>query len=155
MRAKRVFIDTNLWLYGLTASQVAIEQVKHDCAVALFERVMQDTRIMISIQVVNECHWNLTRKFGYTDQDVREMIERNMLSIAHVHPVTLRMYRNAFAHRQRYTLSFWDSLIMTAALEAECEILYSEDMQHGQLFEQHLKIVNPFVENAPAIEQCP
>jgi len=150
-----VFIDTNIWLYGLTSSQIAAEQAKHAAAVALLERVAQHAMMIISTQVVNECHWNLTRKFGYTDRDVYEMIERNMLSIANVHPVTLRMYCHAFSHRQRYAISFWDSLIIAAALEAECNILYSEDMQHGHVFEQQLKIVNPFLENTPENEQCP
>jgi predicted nucleic acid-binding protein len=92
-------MDTNIWLYGLTSSQIATEQAKHAAAVALLERVAQHAMMIISTQVVNECHWNLTRKFSYADRDVYEIIERNMLSIANVHSVTLRMYCNAFAHR--------------------------------------------------------
>jgi predicted nucleic acid-binding protein len=44
----------------------------------------------------------------------------------------------------RHHLSYWDSLIIAAALEANCAILYSEDRQHGQLFNNQLTIVNPF-----------
>jgi predicted nucleic acid-binding protein len=44
----------------------------------------------------------------------------------------------------KYKFSFFDSLIITAALEANCDILYSEDMQSGQIVENTLKIVNPF-----------
>jgi len=43
-----------------------------------------------------------------------------------------------------YKFSFYDSLIVSAALACNCAILYSEDMHHGQLIEDRLKIINPF-----------
>ncbi len=45
---------------------------------------------------------------------------------------------------QRYHYSFYDSLIISTALEKSCEIFYSEDMQHQQFIEQKLTIINPF-----------
>jgi len=45
--------------------------------------------------------------------------------------------------RNRYSLSYWDSMIVAAALEASCSVLYSEDMQSGLLVDQSLKIINP------------
>ena len=48
----------------------------------------------------------------------------------------------------RYQFSFYDSLILSAALECECSILYSEDMSHGQVIEKKLTITNPFGEAA-------
>ena len=45
----------------------------------------------------------------------------------------------------RYKFSFYDSLILSAALECECDLLFSEDLNNGQLIENKLKIVNPFV----------
>jgi len=45
---------------------------------------------------------------------------------------------------KQYSLSHWDSLIVAAALLADCATLYSEDMQHGQIFEGTLSVVNPF-----------
>ncbi len=47
--------------------------------------------------------------------------------------------------REKYSVSFWDSLVLSTAIEAECKYLYSEDMQHNQIIEKTLKIVNPFV----------
>ena len=44
----------------------------------------------------------------------------------------------------RYQLSHWDALIVAAALEAGCDLLYSEDMQHEQLFDGRVKVKNPF-----------
>ena len=46
---------------------------------------------------------------------------------------------------ERYRFSFYDSMIITAALESNCEILYSEDMQHNQTIDDTLKIINPFL----------
>ncbi len=46
--------------------------------------------------------------------------------------------------REKYSLSFWDSLIVASALWAECSILYTEDMQHGLKVEEKLTVLNPF-----------
>jgi predicted nucleic acid-binding protein len=47
--------------------------------------------------------------------------------------------------RQRYSVSFWDSLVISSALQANVPVLYSEDLQHEQVIEDRLKIINPFV----------
>ncbi|MGQ0622235.1 MAG: PIN domain-containing protein [Panacagrimonas sp.] len=47
--------------------------------------------------------------------------------------------------RETASISYWDSLIIAAALHAGCTLLYSEDLQHGQVFEGSLTVVNPFV----------
>lgn len=49
--------------------------------------------------------------------------------------------------RDRYSLSYWDSVIVASALETGAEILYSEDMQDGLLVNNQLRIVNPFAED--------
>ena len=46
--------------------------------------------------------------------------------------------------KKRYRFSYWDSLIIASALENSCSIIYSEDMQHCQVIEDNLKIINPF-----------
>ncbi len=45
----------------------------------------------------------------------------------------------------RYGYSYWDSLIIATALQNDCSILYSEDMQHNQLIEGKLRIINPLI----------
>jgi predicted nucleic acid-binding protein len=47
--------------------------------------------------------------------------------------------------RQRYVLSFWDSLVVACALQIQVPVLYSEDLQHDQVFEGRVKIINPFI----------
>jgi predicted nucleic acid-binding protein len=46
--------------------------------------------------------------------------------------------------KEKYRYSWWDSLILASALESECALVYSEDMQDGQLIEDRLTIKNPF-----------
>ncbi len=46
--------------------------------------------------------------------------------------------------RNRYSFSYWDSLIVAAALNGNCSTIYTEDMQHGQIIENTLTIINPF-----------
>jgi predicted nucleic acid-binding protein len=46
----------------------------------------------------------------------------------------------------RYQLSHWDALIVASALLAGCATLYSEDLQHGQVFDEQLTVVNPFLD---------
>jgi predicted nucleic acid-binding protein len=52
--------------------------------------------------------------------------------------------------RSHYQFSYWDSLIIASALETGCSILFSEDMQDGQVIESTLTIRNPLIESAPA-----
>jgi len=56
---------------------------------------------------------------------------------------SVALYQEALALRHRYRLNWFDSLIVAAALAAECDVLYSEDLQHGQKF-GGLRVENPF-----------
>ena len=68
----------------------------------------------------------------------------SLLDLCEVVPVDVQTVREAIRLGERYQLSMWDSLIVAAALLSDCEILYSEDLQDGQVFDERLKIVNPF-----------
>lgn len=70
-------------------------------------------------------------------------LERVFLPLLRVHS-SVALYHEALAFRSRYQLSWYDSLIVCAALHAECTTLYSEDLQHNQKFGK-LRIVNPFL----------
>ena len=110
----------------------------------LEELLKQQVQIYISIQVINECHWNLVRKFELIDEKVTRLIQENVIEITNVVSVDLSTYMKANMLRMRYNQSFWDSLIVASALESGCAVLYTEDMQDGQVIEEKLKIVNPF-----------
>jgi predicted nucleic acid-binding protein len=61
-----------------------------------------------------------------------------------MHPITPATILAALTVAERYGFSHYDSLIVATALEAGCSTLYSEDMQHGQLIDNRLTIINPF-----------
>jgi predicted nucleic acid-binding protein len=67
-----------------------------------------------------------------------------LLDLCEVVPVDVATIRKAIDLAKRYSLSHWDSLIIAAALLADCQTLYSEDFQHGQLFDNQLTVQNPF-----------
>ncbi len=145
MKEDRVFVDTNIWIYGLTESKLEADKKKREISLLLLEELLkQQVQICISIQVVNECHWNLVKKFELPDEKVMRLIQENVIEITNVVSVDLITYMKANILRTQYNLSFWDSLIVASALENNCSILYTEDMQNGQVIEGKLKIVNPF-----------
>ncbi|GAB6162668.1 PIN domain-containing protein [Desulfothermus naphthae] len=145
MTEDRVFVDTNVWIYGLTDSALETDKKKREISLLVLEELLkQQVQIYISIQVINECHWNLVRKFELIDEKVTRLIQENVIEITNVVSVDMGTYMKANMLRMRYHLSFWDSLIVASALESGCSILYTEDMQDGQVIEGRLKIVNPF-----------
>jgi predicted nucleic acid-binding protein len=132
----KVFLDTNIIVYAHTD----LEPQKQKTA----QEIMAETSTAISTQVLQETANTLVRKFHHSWADVTkvatEAIQNNNL-----HVNTDFTILEAIRIAERYGFSFYDSLIISAALECGCNILYSEDLQHGQLIEDRLKIVNPFV----------
>lgn len=145
MTVVSAFIDSNLFIYALTQPQKAQDQIKHSQAINLFEQLLVKTQIITSVQVVNECHFVLSRKFGFDDGAVTNAIESGILGIAQVQSLELTDYRMASRIRRNYCFSYWDSLVCTSALRSGADTLYSEDMQHGLVVDNRLKIINPFV----------
>ena len=133
------FIDTNILVYVFDTTDVD----KHEIAVGLMSKAC----MCISVQVINEFINVVTRKVEIpvsfdNIQDVLHEIN-NFTSMS---SLTYSVSQRALQLKLKYQYSFWDSMIIASALENHCEILYSEDMQHEQLIEGKLKIVNPFFE---------
>lgn len=100
----------------------------------------------ISFQVVTETLNILTQKLvpPLTEDESRSVLDSVLRPMWTVNP-SPELYRRALAIRARYHYSFYDSLIVAAALEAECDRLYSEDLRNGHQIEG-LTVVNPFTE---------
>lgn len=145
MNAVKEFSDTNILIYAYSSTEidkrtVAIELLQHP--------------LTLSIQVINEFHWVMSRKYQVAWAQL-QTINQALFTFYQVQAIGQSTIEKALQLVQTHQYSYWDSLIIAAALEAGCAILYSEDMQHGQMIESQLKIVNPFVENTPESEQCP
>ncbi|MEY4589034.1 MAG: hypothetical protein RL497_1110 [Pseudomonadota bacterium] len=133
MSEARVFFDTNILLYLLS----------HDETKASKTEQLLAAGGTISVQVLNEITQVAKRKIGLDWQEIEDLIT-SFIGLFQVTPLTLETHLTGRRLAERFSLSVYDAMIVSAALEAECTILYSEDMQHGQVFEGSLRVVNPF-----------
>lgn len=143
----RIFIDTNIFIYALTEPKEKDQkqaQFKRSKALTLLTKCYNEERIVVSVQVLNELHLNMVRKFKIDDTTVYKTLQENLFAIASVENLTIQTYTKAFQIRKKYNISYWDSLVVASALESGCVKLYSEDMQDGLVVEGRLVIVNPF-----------
>ena len=131
----RYFIDSNIWLY------VPIEGESDKTRIAREIVVVQP--IIISTQVINEVTFNLLKKCHYSEPEIQQFIT-NISDTYEIKLVTSKTSLKASYFREKYPLSFWDSLIVASAIESDCNILYSEDMQHKMII-QDTQIINPFL----------
>lgn len=131
------FIDTNVLIYLYSEDEIEKSQQALQCA--------RTKNSWISTQVLNEVSNVLRRKQKQHYSDIINVIKelRSNFNVAIVTPETIE---HALALGERYGYSFFDSLMLASALEHSCITLFSEDMQHGQLIEDRLTIVNPFQE---------
>jgi predicted nucleic acid-binding protein len=96
-----------------------------------------------STQAINEICNVLTRKIQTPFEDMRKIVN-DVYNICEVRLIQKQTELNAIDLKERYGFSFYDSLMISSALESNCNILYSEDMADGQTIEGKLRIVNPF-----------
>lgn len=133
------FIDSNVLVYMLDSTDLG----KRDVAMRLVNRLVDDKSGCISFQVVQETLNVITGKLGISHERTLRFMREVLVPLWHIDPKA-ELYLRALDVQARYGFSFYDSLIIAAALEAGCTRLYSEDMQHGQRIEG-LTIQNPFV----------
>lgn len=134
----RLFVDTNIWLYALASEDA---DPKHRLAARF---LLGLTRPVVNSQVIREASSNLLKKAGLAELQLRAIIE-DWYRDCEIHPSNAAQHLLASELRENHAFSYWDSLIVAAAIDAGCSTLYSEDMQHGQVIADCLTIVNPFV----------
>jgi len=105
--------------------------------------VMADGGV-ISVQVLNEFVNVMRKKRGGAWSDIDAAVQVILTHFPDVIPITRDIHAAAFALARDHSFSFYDALIVAAAAEAGCDVLYSEDMQHGRNI-GGITIVNPFV----------
>jgi predicted nucleic acid-binding protein len=139
----KFFLDTNVIVYSFDQANPA----KRDRAKALIARALESGDGVVSSQVLQEFLNVALKKWkpALSTPDAREFLTSVMIPLCEVYPGPA-YYEGALEIKERSGFSFYDSLILQAAREARCRIVYSEDMQHGfKLFD--LTIVNPFAES--------
>jgi predicted nucleic acid-binding protein len=134
------FVDTNIWLYAFIESDDKEKSV-------MARDLIRLSQPAISVQVVNEVCVNMIRKAGFAEEQIRELVasfyaKYRVLDLGH------SIMISASELRESYSLSFWDSMIVASALDANVPTPYSEDMQDGLLIDTSLRISNPFRERS-------
>lgn len=134
------FLDSNIFVYLFDET----DERKRGRAQQIVESALQTNSASISFQVVQETLNVVTRKLAtsMTAEGAKSFMQDVLAPLWRVSP-SLALYNRALDVQARYRYSFYDSLIIAAALDAGCDRLYSEDLQGGQRIEG-LAVVNPF-----------
>jgi predicted nucleic acid-binding protein len=127
------FFDTNVVLYLLSADPAKADRAEELLAIGG----------TISVQVLNEFVAIASRKLHMSWIEIREVLAQ-VRAVCAVESVTIETHERAQRLAERYGISIYDALIVSAALLANCKTLHSEDMQDGQVIERQLTIRNPF-----------
>ena len=137
----RFFLDTNVFVYSFMREDVA----KQSRAVELIESALTTGHGVISWQVVQELLNVATRKFArpLSRSDAEDYLTLVLDPLCQVYP-SLELCLAALEVADQWKFGFYDSLIVAAALEANCKTLVTEDLQHGQTI-RALTIQNPFL----------
>ena len=135
----KVFVDTNILLYAHDSSKGP----KHSRAAALVDELWIADNGVLSTQVLQEFCFSLRRKAQppLSIPDIRRLVENYLTWQIVVN--TGNSVLEALEIEIRYGISFWDALIVHAAQACDAQVLYSEDLNHGQVYGS-VRVVNPF-----------
>ena len=134
-----VFVDTNVLIYRHDSS----DPVKQSRAEDWIRFLARYRSARISFQVLQELYVTLTRKLkpGFDASEAQEIVRD--LAVWRPVAVDLAILERSWLLQQRYSLSWWDALIVAAALSCECSVVLTEDLQHGQLLGE-TRVIDPF-----------
>jgi len=137
----KFFLDTNIIVYSFDKR----DPQKQKIALNLISNALQDANGIVSYQVIQEFVNVALRKFQtpLSMDDCQKYLNIVLEPLCYVFS-SFELFHQAIEISERWQFSFYDSLIIGAALQSNCNILYSEDLQHKQKI-QTLEIVNPFL----------
>jgi predicted nucleic acid-binding protein len=140
----RFFLDTNVFVYTFDASAPA----KASKAITLVRDAIKTRIGVISYQVVQEFFNVAMRRFEspMSAAEADQYLAATFRPLLAVHS-SPALFGEALRLGSKFQLAWYDSLIVAAAIEAQCDVLYSEDLQHGQRLES-VTVTNPFAIDA-------
>ena len=134
----RVFFDSNILLYAGFDDGSR----KYKIAKDLLENGVRNFNVWLSTQVINEFYVNALRK-GKSTIDIQNIL-KEFSDDFNILPISMQTVQKSWQILKKYQFSYWDSLIVAAALETQCQTLYTEDLTNNQIIDDSLKIINPF-----------
>jgi predicted nucleic acid-binding protein len=134
------FLDSNVFVYAFDETDDRKRSIARD----LILRSLRDASGVVSYQVVQEVLNVLTTKMArpVRHEDALRYFRSTLEPMWSVYPSS-DLFVRGLEIRTRYGYSFYDSLILSAAMAGGCSVVYSEDLQHGQIVET-VRIVDPF-----------
>jgi predicted nucleic acid-binding protein len=121
-----IFVDTNIFIYAYSDDDL----LKHNAAKNLLQNDLLENNVIVSVQILNE-FYSVMSKSKLPHQGIAHFI-REIAKQAYVKSVAMGTVELCLEIK-KYHYSWWDSLVLASALENDCKIIYSEDMQHGQV----------------------
>jgi len=140
----KIFIDTNILIYSMDQ----FDPVKRERCRALLKSLKNDLRGVISTQVLQEFYVAATKKLGAEPLVVKDIL--NSLERFETVIIVPDIIKDAIDCGIINRLSFWDALIIIAAESANCERLWSEDLNAGQVIRGVL-VENPLKEEKSSV----
>jgi predicted nucleic acid-binding protein len=134
MSGAEPFVDTSVLLYLLSAEGEKANRV---------ETLLEEPSL-VSVQVLNEFTAVAIRKLKLSIAEVRDVLG-TVRQLCSAVPLTVEHHDKGLEIAEHYRFSLYDSIIVASALLAGCRTLYSEDLQHLQLLDNQLRVVNPFL----------
>lgn len=138
-KTKFEFVDSNVMVYAYDNTQGA----KHQKAIKLLETLWETGSGCLSVQVLQEFYYNITRKSAKPLSPVEAPQVIEDFSDWIIHRPGIRDVLAAIDLQQRHKVSFWDAMILRSALQCNCTRLWTEDLSDGQRYEK-VTVTNPF-----------
>jgi len=132
----RIFVDTNIFIYLFSKSD---EEKRGKCR-EFFNKADINAQFVVSIQVINEFTAVMLQKFKIPTDEVKSIID--VMSSFELVEIDLSLIKSALDIKNRNQLSYWDSLIVSAAKSAHCNSILTEDLNSGQIIEE-MEVLNP------------
>ncbi len=135
----RQFVDTNVFVYAYDRQNEAKQRLARE----LLKQLWENRRGCVSIQVLQELYVTMTKKVAVPLQPGVVAGIISDLSTWNCHKPDVNDILDAISVQQRYKTSFWDAMILNSARKMGCRVLWSENFNTGQVYEEVL-VLNPF-----------
>jgi len=134
----KVFLDTNILIY------LYLQEDEHKFQTA--QNLLDNHACVSSFQAFSELSNVLLKKHQIATEVIKAYLDNLMFLLDRISVINRPIIDKAMDIKDRYGYSYYDSLILSSAIGSGCTTVFSEDMQHGQLIEGALRILNPFRE---------
>jgi len=132
----KFFCDSNILIYAFSRQDVKKRKIA--------SKILLDEKCILSVQVINEVSNIMMKKLKFSNSQIEQFIH-SCYKRYQIVALDETVFTKACNIRENHNISYYDSLIVSSAVNCSCSILYSEDMHHYQKIDM-LTIIDPFKE---------